>query len=801
MKKLKQLGFLCVAFLCVGKMNAQKIESALAKYKEHAPQEKLYVQFDNSAYLTGQTIWYKAYFMNGFQPSQLSKNFYIDWYDENGKILNTSVTPIVSSASSGHFEVPETYVGSTIHAVAYTKWMQNFDSTYYFEKPLRVVTKKGSTSFIKSDYKKTIVTFLPESGNIIANKLNVIAFKSLNNLGLPENVNGIIRNNRGDSVTSFKTQHDGMGKLQFVPMADQSYYAVWKDRVGIENKTLLPKIATSGVNLTIEPGRSNRLFRVQRTKDVPSSLQQLTLVGQMNGDILFMAKLDLSDKESITSMLPLNKMLSGILQLTVFDANEKPVCERLVFVKNEDYKLLTSITADTISTIKRSKNVFEIALEDTTYTNLSLAVTDANISEQTDNNIVSQLLLKGELGGSIYKPAYYFSNNADSVNNHLDLVMLTNGWRRYDWSGILDNSYLNTNLIKDSIYQTLKGNIINYANRKSKKAESINLIFVAKDSSNSMIILPILEDGSFETKNAMLYDTTKVFYKINGSTFINNENVIIQNNLFTSSPKNDFQFQNEFIDTLGLFKLQGILKEQARLDSMNKYNTLKEVTVVSKQKARIKELDRKYTFGLFSGEAAAAFDMSTLENASHTIDIFDFLDGKVPGLQFTSNVGGTVARVAEFRRGYASFYLNGNLINESEVANINMSTVAYIKVFNPPAISGHHGSGGAIAIYTKKGDDVQSGNKNVIPKGLDYKLNRGYTGYKEFYNPNYAEKTDDNLKDVRTTLYWNPWISLDKNSKKVKIIFFNNDITNSFRIVLEGMDSKGKLVSIHQNLK
>lgn len=799
MYKLKFILGLVIASLFFNVANAQGIEASLQQYSAKVPQEKLYLQFDNSNYSNGQTIWYKAYLMSGSQPSQLSKNLYLDWYDNNGVLISATVTPIAYSYAAGNFKVPDNYEGNQLHAIAYTKWMRNFDSTYFFQQHFKVVNIKTQQITEQKNINESSIQLLPESGNFINNKLNIIALKAINGLGLPENITGIIKNSKGDSIASFKTVHDGMGKFQFVPLTGQKYTASWIDVLGIKHNTPLPIAEEIGVNLNVESGRLNRIFHIQRTKDAPASMQQLNLVGQMNGTILFMAKLNLSDKESITSTLPLNKMLTGILRLTVFDANNSPICERQIFVKNEDYKLNTILSIDTLNTLKRGKNILEIELKDTTYASYSLAITDANTNQFNDNNIVSHLLLNGELAGHVYNPAYYFSSNADSVYNHLDLVMLTNGWSRYNWKTILSSPSPELKYARDSAYQTLSGKITDFGIKKSKKPETINLIFVAKDSSNSMIILPIMDDGTFTSSNAMLYDTTKIYYKINGTTKVSNKNLIIDNDLFKPDINDVANFSKSTLDTAGLSKLKEIVKEQFKFDSLNKYNSLKEVTVFSKQKARLKELDKKYASGIFTGEAAAAFDMSTFQNASHRIDIYDFLDGKVPGLQFSSTEGGTIARVAVYRNGKASFYLNGNYINEREVENIEMSTIAYVKVFSPPAISGPNGSGGAIAIYTKKGGDIYP--KDNIPNGLDFISYVGYVPHKEFYSPNYTEKSMDNIKDLRTTLLWNPWITLDKTHQKVKIDFYNNDVTNTFRLVIEGMDSKGKLVSIQKVLK
>jgi hypothetical protein len=440
---------------------------------------------------------------------------------------------------------------------------------------------------------------------------------------------------------------------------------------------------------------------------------------------------------------------------------------------------------------------------------------------------VSHLLLNGDLVGHVYNPAYYFASNADSVANHLDLVMLTNGWSRYNWKTILSNAATALKYARDTVYQTLNGKITDYGSKKPKKPETINLIFVAKDGSNNMTTLPILEDGSFTSANAMLYDTTKIYYKVNGTTSVANKNIIIDNDFIKPDPNIAPNLLKSIVDTVGLSKLQSIAKELSKFDSLNKNNSLKEVTVFSKQKARLKELDRKYTFGVFSGEATAAFDMSTLENASHTIDIFDFLTGKVPGLEVGNSVGGTFTEgVINYRGGTPSFYLNEMPIQTSELRDINVSNIAYVKVFTQfmgglsnsvstsrgetklngkivttISATDNHASNVAIVMYTKRGDDLLSDSKKINTSGMDYKSYVGYVAYKEFYSPNYAEKAQDNLKDLRTTLLWNPWITLDKTHQKVKIEFYNNDLTTAFRLVLEGMDSKGRLVSIQKVLK
>jgi hypothetical protein len=413
--------------------------------------------------------------------------------------------------------------------------------------------------------------------------------------------------------------------------------------------------------------------------------------------------------------------------------------------------------------------------------------------------------------GNIYKPAYYFSSNAESISNHLDLVMLTNGWRRFKWNTILNNPFPNLPFTKDSAYQTLIGKVEGLS-IKNNKPPSINLILSAKDSSDFMLIVPIQKDGTFSAKNVVLYDTSKIFYNFNNSKLNSNSKVQIDNDFFKVDKKINISSESLNIDTTGLYRFQELLEEQKRVDLLKQKTTLKEVTVYAKEKTRLKQLDQKYTQGAFSGESAGAYDMSTLQNASHTQSIFDFLTGKVPGLSIGNAIGGTASEnVVLYRGGRPTFYLNEIYIQSSQLLNINMNEVAYIKVFSPPFFGGMGdnrangsgvASGSAIAIYTKRGGELSDEKSKFNTSGMDFQLQAGYTPTKEFYSPNYAEKEQSMATDdLRSTLLWNPEINLDKVNKNAKIRFYNNDRTHSFRIILEGMDSKGKLLHINQILK
>jgi hypothetical protein len=144
-------------------------------------------------------------------------------------------------------------------------------------------------------------------------------------------------------------------------------------------------------------------------------------------------------------------------------------------------------------------------------------------------------------------------------------------------------------------------------------------------------------------------------------------------------------------------------------------------------------------------------------------------------------------------------YLNEMATSYDMISNIPVANVAYIKVFRPGFVGAPgSGTGGAIVIYTKIGKD---GEPISILKGLDKNHVNGYTVVREFYSPDYDSIATDDKKDLRTTLYWNPTVLTSPGQNKVNLTFFNNDFTDEYRVIIEGMTNDGRLTHIEKIVK
>jgi hypothetical protein len=167
-------------------------------------------------------------------------------------------------------------------------------------------------------------------------------------------------------------------------------------------------------------------------------------------------------------------------------------------------------------------------------------------------------------------------------------------------------------------------------------------------------------------------------------------------------------------------------------------------------------------------------------------------------LQITTGNGPGGTPSLTWRGSTPSLYLNEMQVDAQQLQSTPVSDVAMVKVFRPGSGVGFGGgAGGVIAVYTRKGGDEKRNDANF--KGLDRAILVGYSVMKEFYVPNYLEPSADNEReDIRTTLFWKPFILTDRDNKKVSIKFFNNDISKKLRVVLEGVNEDGKLTHIEQ---
>ena len=781
---------LLLFILLSGVVRAQRFDTLLTKLETNYPQEKIYVQFDKGFYNPGETIWFKAYVIADNVPGAISKTLYADLLDEKGSLLQRKMMPVMLSGAASSFDLPDTFSGTRLYLRAYTAWMLNFDSTLLYTKPIQVIPAKPVKSTpIAVTYN---LQFFPEGGDLVETVRSRVAFKATDNQGIPFVIKGDILNSAGKKVSSFSSLHNGMGYFELSPVAGEKYKATWKDTKGVARETELPAARKQGAIVSTLLADNQLNYTIKRPETASPEYTSFSVVAQMQQRLVYSARINMSKKDSITAPIETDSLPNGILQLTVFNALDEPVAERVVFINHETYFFITDLHATEKNIVKRGRNVLQIDVGDVLVSNLSISVTDADINPVSLNeeNIYSQLLLSSDLKGYIYNPAYYFSNTTDSVKQHLDLVMMTNGWRRFNWEALLAEKWPVIKHVPEA-YLSVKGKILGLS-KALLYNKQITGILKTKNDAGNFFSMPIDNQGAFIQSDLYFFDTAKLYYQLNNDkdkTLTTSASFSFENNFVKLPLVNSLLLSglhlSQRVDSQAIKKSSAMATLQRRQVESNRVKTLETVQLKSRQKSLKEKMDEEYTSGFFSGGDGYTFTTEDDPFARSSPSILAYLQGKVAGLQIsTAGQGG-----ATWRGSATSFFLNEMNTDVSALQSINMNDVAMIKVFRPPFFGGTGGgAGGAIAIYTKKG-----GSDNSQVKGLPFAVINGYSAIKEFYSPDYENNPEPDVKDYRTTLYWNPFLYFDKNTRRVTLPFYNSDNCKKIRVIIEGINENGQL--------
>lgn len=776
-------------------LKAQSFDSVLNKLDSQYPQEKLYVHFDKNFYSPGETIWFKAYLFIAQTPSWISKTLYAELLDDQGKLLQRKTAPVVMSGSAVAFDLPVTTNSSMVFVRVYTRWMLNFDSSFLFLKAFPIVSANKDMVKPVVNQQSAYLQFFPEGGDLVQGIESRVAFKGTDQRGMPIPVAGDIVDSKGKKVVSFSSVHDGMGYFRLHPDGAEQYKARWKDPAGTSKETNLPSAKQKGLVLEVNTTGKKIQYSLKRPENIERSFERVYVVAQMHQQLVYRAKANLSNT-LITASIPVEGLPTGILQITVFSENEKPLAERIVLVNQQEYYFITDLNAPLKKLEKRQKNVIQIDVPDTIVCNLSVSVTDADIHtiQKGEDDIFSHILLTSDIKGYVHQPGYYFSSEADSIAAHLDLVMMTNGWRRFKWAEVLAGHWPVIHEKPDG-YLGIQGKVSGL-NKAMLAQKELTGILQTKNGGKQFLTIPLQADGSFYVPDIIFFDTARMYYQLN-----NDKNKVLSSrasfdfkNTFLNQPLK-LQPDREWISRLARPDASNSLKyktiAQKLLEDNKKVETLATVEVIAQQKSKKEKIEAEYTSGFFTGDGIT-FITEDDPFANSSLNVFAYLQSKVAGLQITMG-GGTPT--LSWRGGTPGLYLDQMQMDASALQGIPMSDIALVKVFRPPFFGGFGGgSGGAIAVYTKKGS---AGNQNV--KGLDAATIHGYSEMKEFYSPDYLRPDPSHSgDDYRTTLYWNPFVFTDKDHRRIILSFYNNDITKKIRVVVEGCNTEGKLTRMEK---
>ncbi|GAA4455751.1 Plug domain-containing protein [Nibrella saemangeumensis] len=797
-----------VAFRLTNDEFIKRLMEQLDTYNRRFPKEKVYVQTDRTYYLPGETVWLKGYLFDGLshEVDSISGVLYVDLIDPAArKLVMQAQLKAVGGQAPGQLTLPETVAPGSYLLRAYTGWMRNFSEDFYFTKSLVVLPPGGALSPTAAPTAaRPDVQFMPEGGELVMGLDSRVAFKVVDATGRGMEAEGFVLNSRNDTIAGLSSMHLGMGAFKLKPEPDQTYTAYLRQGTEPYARYALPAARPQGYVLTVDNISNKASIRAFITNNKPASTAgEVTLVAQVRGTIIQVARGAVS-KKSLLVQLPRDKFPDGIAQLTLFDETNTPVCERLVYTENGG-KLTISVTPQKPSVKPREKVTMDVSVTDAqnkpVAANLSMAVTDVRQALEPDSNdatLVSHLLLTSDLKGTIEQSGYYFDPTKRDRLQKLDLLLMTQGWRRFTWPEVLAGNLAEPKYpVEPGL--SLTGQVVR-PNQKQAGKVRLTFMFLSRDSARSFLTEETNEAGFYGLYGLDFTDTTNVLIQAITQKGNRNLNLTLDQLVkpavtLTQVPYNPLVVQR---DELAEFrKRAGEYLEIERQIRRNREILLQEVKV----KAKRIETDSRKIYN-----SADATVKVTQQLAGGAMSVLDLLRGRVAGL----NISGSPMNPTVQIRGAANFsgvveplfLIDGMPVDKQAVLSLPVMDVDYIDVLKGAgaAIFGSRAGGGVINVMTKRGNPTYDPSQDKAEGILVAKL-PGFTPVRQFYAPRYDEsRPEHNRPDYRATLHWEPLIQTGADGKAT-ISFFASDARTTLRIITEGATAEGLPGSGRQLMK
>ena len=479
-----------------------KFADNINQFNSLFPQEKVYLEFDNTAYFQGENIWFKAFVTHATSLERSPSGvLYVDFLAPTGQLILQQKLKVESGQADGVISLLDAgtqqtrdkrgvvaYPSGFYEIRAYTQNMLDFSPEAIFSRVIPVYTQpkyvgeynrshvvsnqdnplveklRGKSLEQKKQNKDVNVTFYPEGGDLISGLPCRVAFKATDSGGF--GVEGVLRG-RG-AWDSICTVHDGMGSFIITPQGNYSYMDFYL--TGSDNNwiVVMPPAKSSGYSMMADMLSDSRLqVNIWRTQDRIG--EQTAIVVTCRGDVIHFE--EIKDIENSQFEIDCSEWPVGVCRLTLFDKDGRILSSRSVFHNSWKYRNPTiEANTDSMSHQSCDKEVIEFKLTDQDGNPMRdrfcLSVRDAaDYGNGRDENILTNLLLSSDLRGYIHDPAWYLESNDEEHREALNLLTLIQGWERYEWqtmTGLKD--FNEKHRIEEGL--TMNGWILTYGRRK-----------------------------------------------------------------------------------------------------------------------------------------------------------------------------------------------------------------------------------------------------------------------------------------------------------------------------------------------
>ena len=822
------------------------------------PQEKVYLHFDNTGYYPGETVYFQSYVVvaQTHALSDLSGVLHVELLDAAGNIIQSKKLKIENGRAPGDFFLKIDMPAGFYEIRAYTRSMLNFGDEAIFSRVFPVFSRprpQGNYTFTMPDgvvpsgktekrkkpesLSRINLSFYPEGGYMVAGLTCRMAVKAFDQRGESIEATGTVFNSSGDPVAFFATLHHGMGFFDLTP--DGGKYTAEVTSGVRKDRFTLPEALAKGYTMQVTQRTGHLSVRVGKSQGLPSESMGITLA--CRGKIYAFTTFETGETEQFLFDFSKEGLPSGVCQLTLFNTAGGVLAERMVFVDNDTGIRITPLNI-TASFAPLTPITMDFAVSDSAgrpvSTSFSLSVRDRETETPSgySGNVMTDLLFSSDLKGYIDDPAWYFDERNPQRVQALDMLMLTQGWRRYPWEVMAGKKpfepthYIEKNLL-------IEGKALEPTRDRPAKNTMVTMwMYSIAEGASQRGECPADEDGSFNFALDDFYGTWDLSLQTKEKGKRKHSRILLDRN-FAPEPKILGYRETQIPEKADISEnnREKLLVEAPETDTdialPDSVRRIEEIVISARRRWRQENEGLRYAdlvydvrnevdklrdvgnseMGNFIEFLLRKPDFTNAENFPHKIRKFCiecqfetiyiptviykgrpviFVVNNSPALYISiiDDVRNPDSLANDYNCGDVTSFVfhivNDLLTDEIETVTIEESSGTAIRYL--PACYIDKDKYVVVHIYTNS-----DGRRRVDEKDIRTTRLQGFSKPVEFYSPDYSQIPLPEAKDIRRTLYWNPDVTTDEEGKAT-VRFFNNDDCQAIRISAETVTADGR---------
>ena len=416
------------------------------------PQEKVYLHFDNTGYFIGENIRFKAYAVDCTLDSlsTLSSVLYVELVSPGGEILEKRKIKLKDGLGHGDISLDKILTSGFYEVRAYTQWMTNWKGDVCFSRVFPIfrrpekegdfsqkIIDKYSGVWRLPDYRGTkevplfaspvTVTFYPEGGTLVDDIESTVAF-SVGGKIFEDSIKGAVISDSGDTITEVKCGPNGRGIFKITPPCSKMRLVLSEGkRAGYP----LPESISDGCVLSVDAVNGDNIScEISCTSEWHGKTVGMNV---MHDGCIIGSGVYRLGKKPCKFTLARQDMPEGVSDIIIYNRHGKILASRMFFILHQPTRN-DSIIISTNSLSLSPCAPISLDIEARPETEFSLSAVDVStMGNGIPYGVKSWLLLSSDIKGYIHNADYYVESDDLEHRKASDLLMLVQGWRRYDW--------------------------------------------------------------------------------------------------------------------------------------------------------------------------------------------------------------------------------------------------------------------------------------------------------------------------------------------------------------------------------